>query len=108
MARSSSGSMTAPVGFDGLLRMTARVLGPAAAAIMRAVTLKPSFSLARTSTGRAPASRTASLKVGQCGEGMMASSPRSSRAWHARYSACLPPAVMATSESEKPTLKSFL
>ena len=107
MARSSCGSITAPVGLDGLFRMTAFVRGVVAFAIIRAVTLKPSFSRACTRTGRAPASRTASLKVGQCGEGMMASSPRSSRAWHARYNACFPPAVIATSEGEKPTLKSF-
>ena len=80
---------------------TALVRGPVALEIMRAVTLKPSFSWARTRIGRPPASVTASEKVGQCGDGITTSSPRSSRAWQARYSACLPPMVIATSSGAK-------
>ena len=51
MTRRSSGSTTAPVGLQGLLMSTAFVRGPVAFEIMRAVTLKPSFSCARTRIG---------------------------------------------------------
>ena len=49
---------------------TAFVRGPVAFEIMRAVTLKPSFSCARTRMGRPPARRTASENVGQYGDGI--------------------------------------
>src|SRR6266571_3375518 len=48
MTRRSSGSITAPVGLQGLCRITALVLELVALPIMRAVTLKPSFSWAWT------------------------------------------------------------
>ena len=76
--------MTAPVGLLGLLRITAFVRGLVAFETSRAVTWKPSFSCVCTRIGRAPARRTASEKVGQCGEGITTSSPRSSSAWQAR------------------------
>jgi hypothetical protein len=80
----SSGSITAPVGLFGVLIRTALVRGPVALLMVRAVILKPSFSCVWTRMGRAPASRTASPKVGQWGEGITTSSPRSKRAWQAR------------------------
>ncbi len=50
---SSSGSTTAPVGFEGLFTTTARVFGVIALATARAVTRKPFFSVERDEDGGA-------------------------------------------------------
>ena len=78
---SSAGSITAPVGFDGLFTTTARVRGVRAFATARAVTRKPFLSVSGTKTGVAPATRAASANVGQAGVGTTTSLPRSRMAW---------------------------
>ena len=99
--------MTAPVGLPGLLTSTAFVRVVTALATSRAVTRNPSFSLVWATTGRPPARRTASEKVGQCGVGITTSSPRSRSALQTRCSACFPPMVTATSAGSNVTLKSW-
>jgi hypothetical protein len=78
---SSSGSITAPVGFEGLFTTTARVFGVIAFATPRAVTRKAFLSVRGTNTGVAPATRAASANVGQAGTGTTISLPRSRIAW---------------------------
>ena len=73
--------MTAPVGFEGLFTMTARVFGVIALATARAVTRKPFLSASGTKTGVPPATRAASANVGQAGIGTTTSLPRSRIAW---------------------------
>ena len=89
--------------------MTAlRARARAPCAIMRARDLEAVLlpRRARGSAARrpgAPPPRTSASS----GDGMTTSSPRSSRAWQARYSACLPPIVIATSSAAKRRPKSL-
>ena len=60
MASSSSLPYIMPVGLEGLLRMSALVLGVMAAASFSAESLKSSASVAVTTTGTPPAMRISS------------------------------------------------
>ena len=95
---SSPSEIRAPVGLHGELMMTPRVRGVIASRIGCALIAKPSLAGVRTSTGVASASFTCSVSDGQYGACVMTSSPGPNSASAVLKSACLPPALVITSD----------